>query len=77
MSTSDGSVGDDGPVLSDGTALSSDRLAGWVDQLAGIDDTAHDSELIDRISQLERIKSACAAARPNSPSRSPRPGPPG
>ena len=45
MSTNGDSVDDD-------TGLSSHRLPGWVDELAGIDDTAHDTELIDRIGEL-------------------------
>ncbi len=46
-----------------GTGLSSDDLAGWVAQLAGIDVRVDDVERIDRIRELERIKSACAAAQ--------------
>lgn len=51
------SAGDGGQVLSAG------RLAGWVDQLAGVDVNAADADLIDQITELERVKSACAAAR--------------
>ena len=46
-----------------GSGLTSGVLAGWVEQLAGIDVRADDAERIDRISELERIKSACAAAQ--------------
>ena len=45
------------------TTLSSDDLAQFVDRLAAVDDTAADAELIDQITQLERMKSACAAAQ--------------
>ena len=38
------------------TALSSDDLAQFVDRLAAADDTAADAELIDQITQLERMK---------------------
>ena len=44
-------------------ALSSDDLARFVDRLASVDDNAGDAELIDQITQLERMKSACAAAQ--------------
>jgi len=49
-------------VNSGGAALSSADLAHFVDRLAAVDDTAADAELIDQITQLERMKSACAAA---------------
>jgi len=45
------------------TVLSSRDLAGWVRQLPNVDTNAADPELIDQITQLERIKSACAAAQ--------------
>ena len=38
------------------TTLSSDDLAQFVDRLAAVDDTAADAELIDQITQLERMK---------------------
>jgi len=50
-------------VEGDDTALSSHQLAGWVDQLTGVDNNAADTEIIDQITQLERMKSACAAAQ--------------
>jgi len=37
-------------------ALSSHDLAQFVDLLAAVDDTAADAELIDQITQLERMK---------------------
>ena len=43
--------------------LSADQLAAWVDSLKGVDTNAPDAALIDQISQLERLKSACAAAQ--------------
>ncbi len=43
--------------------MSSIELAGWVDRLAAVDLDARDVELIDQIAELERIKSACAAAQ--------------
>ena len=43
--------------------LSAGRLAGWVDRLAGVDTAAPDADLIDQITELERLKSACAAAQ--------------
>ncbi len=46
-----------------GTGLSSGDLAGWVEQLGGMDVLADDVERIDRIRELERIKAACAAAQ--------------
>ena len=46
-----------------GCGLSSGDLAGWVEQLAGIDVRVADVERIDRIRELERVKSACAAAQ--------------
>ena len=60
-----GEVGDDERGADDSAAagLSARCLAGWVHRLAGIDTTAADAELIDRISELERLKSACAAAQ--------------
>src|SRR6476469_10534084 len=45
------------------TVLSSRDLAGWVRQLPNVDTNAADPELIDQITQLERVKSACAAAQ--------------
>ena len=48
---------------SEGTTLSSHDLAHFVGRLAAVDDTAGDAELIDQITQLERMKSACAAAQ--------------
>ena len=47
----------------DGRPLSSSSLAAWVDRLASVDTAAADGELIDQITQLERMKSACAAAQ--------------
>ena len=52
---------DPGPA--DSHALSADQLAAWVDNLTSIDTNAPDAALIDQISQLERLKSACAAAQ--------------
>ena len=46
-----------------GTGLSAADLAGWVEQLAAFDVRAGDVERIDRIRELERVKSACAAAQ--------------
>ena len=46
-----------------GSGLSAADLAGWVEQLAGIDVRVGDAERIDRIRELERIKAACAAAQ--------------
>ena len=50
-------------VASGEAALSSHDLARFVGRLAAVDDTAADAELIDQITQLERMKSACAAAQ--------------
>jgi hypothetical protein len=44
-------------------ALSSAEIAAWVEQLSDVDINASDAELIDRITQLERLKSACSAAQ--------------
>jgi hypothetical protein len=57
MSTPDERVQDDSDVLS------ADHLAAWVDNLALVDINAPDAALIDQISQLERLKCACAAAQ--------------
>ena len=48
-----------------GTApvLTAGDLAGLVDQLRHVDHNAPDPELINQITELERIKSACAAAQ--------------
>jgi len=43
--------------------LSSADLTSLVDQLHRVDHNAPDAELIDQITALERIKSACAAAQ--------------
>ncbi len=43
--------------------VSAAELAGWVDRLSRVDATGADAELINRITELERIKSACAAAQ--------------
>ena len=51
------------PGSADSHALSADQLAAWVDSLKGVDTNAPDAALIDQISQLERLKSACAAAQ--------------
>ena len=45
------------------SALSAADLARWVDRVAEVDTTSSDAELIDQITQLERMKSACAAAQ--------------
>ncbi len=39
------------------------ELAAWVDRLTDVDTAAADGELIDQITELEKIKSACAAAQ--------------
>lgn len=52
-----------GEVESGEAALCSHVLAHFVDRLAAVNDTAADAELIDQITQLERMKSACAAAQ--------------
>ena len=46
-----------------GGGLSAADLAGWVEELAVMDVRAGDVERIDRIRELERVKSACAAAQ--------------
>ena len=51
------------PGPADSHALSADQLAAWVDSLTSVDTNAPDAALIDQISQLERLKSACAAAQ--------------
>ena len=51
------------PGFADSPALTADQLASWVDSLKGVDINAPDAALIDQISQLERLKSACAAAQ--------------
>ena len=51
------------PASADSHALSADQLAAWVDNLTSVDTNAPDAALIDQISQLERLKSACAAAQ--------------
>ena len=51
------------PGPADSHALSADQLAAWVDNLISVDINAPDAALIDQISQLERLKSACAAAQ--------------
>jgi len=43
--------------------LTAGDLANLVDQLRRVDRNAPDAELIDQITELERIKSACAAAQ--------------
>jgi len=43
--------------------LSSTDLTNLVDQLRRVDNNAPDAELIDQITALERVKSACAAAQ--------------
>ena len=43
--------------------VASVQVAGWVDRLAAVDGNADDVELIDLITQLERVKAACAAAQ--------------
>ena len=48
------------PVLTAGDLAA---LAALVDQLHHVDRNAPDPELIDQITELERIKSACAAAQ--------------
>ena len=45
------------------TALSAAELATWVTRLRAVNTGADDPELIDQITELERIKSACAAAQ--------------
>ncbi len=39
------------------------ELAGWVDRLSSVDVGVADAELIDKIAEPERVKSACAAAQ--------------
>lgn len=51
------------PSPPDLAPLSSTDLANLVEWLSKVDTTAHDAELIDQITQLERMKSACAAAQ--------------
>ena len=46
-----------------GGGLSAADLSGWVQELAVMDVRAGDVERIDRIRELERVKSACAAAQ--------------
>ena len=46
-----------------GGGLSAADLAGWVQKLAVMDVRGGDVERIDRIRELERVKSACAAAQ--------------
>ena len=43
--------------------LTSADLAGWVERIGAIGSESRDAELIDQITQLERMKSACAAAQ--------------
>src|SRR5690349_24684938 len=51
-------------TLTDATpVLSSADLTNLVDQLRRVDNNAPDAELIDQITALERVKSACAAAQ--------------
>ncbi len=52
-------------VLSEGARphLTSSDLAGWVERVGVIGTGGPDAELIDQIAQLERLKSACAAAQ--------------
>ncbi len=51
------------PLSADGIPVSSAELARFVDRLAAVNVAAGDAELIDQITELERIKSACAAAQ--------------
>lgn len=51
------------PAETGADALSAAEIAAWVEQLADVDINANDAELIDRITQLERLKSACSAAQ--------------
>ena len=48
---------------SDAADLTSAVLAGWVERVGAIGTGSSDAELIDQIAQLERLKSACAAAQ--------------
>ncbi len=43
--------------------LTSVDLGGWVERIGAIATGSPDAELIDQIAQLERVKSACAAAQ--------------
>ncbi len=47
----------------DYVAVTQQELAGWVDRLTDVDTGAADGELIDQITELEKIKAACAAAQ--------------
>lgn len=44
-------------------SLSSADIATWVDLIGDVDTHSNDAGLIDQITQLERLKSACAAAQ--------------
>ena len=52
----------DSQVTESSGTLSAGQLADWVTQLSDVGTNAPDPELIDQIRELERIKSACAAA---------------
>ena len=47
----------------DYVAVTQQELAGWVDRLTDVDTGAADGELIDQITELEKIKAACATAQ--------------